>query len=1269
MKFQFNYFIVLIFLCCSISLYSAKNISKNLFDKNVVTETGEKINYSKAELQAQKVARKTPAIKQLTTNDLTTISKTPFDGKIDNLYSIMGTAIGRNSMHSMDIDKDGSVELICTATNQGFGVGNFWYIMKYDPIDKVWNQVWTSPQYTVSINCLEIVDLNNDGNYEILLGLSNGSIEIYNGATRDLIKSVSCVKEGVNSIVFADADNDSVDDIVISGSQNTYILDASTLTVKYTINKGANYVRVGVLDNTNKNEIVLSSGYIYKLLGTTLTTEWNYNTSSDGYVELSDIDNDLKKEVVFAQSWNYIYVYDVDTKTTKYSIKTDLDINSLCMADVNNDGVDEILYGDGQWGSVFCYNSVTHVKMWSVANPEHGVCALNYADVNNDGVKELIWTAGWTSTGSDYMYIYNVAGSKLLWRSDDIVGPMYAVASGDVDDDGKQEIVAVSYESESGYDSGILFIIDAQTNKLKWKCSGTFLNGCWTGLFDVLVSDIDNDGKNEIVIGAGQTYTGEIWIIDGKTHTIKSNHIFSTENMSEFYSLTIDDVDNDGKKELIALNRSKLYVINPSDWSIKWSVSVSSSYTNAVIKSVDINGDGNKEILVCKGNLQIVNSSDHSVWTSTDSNFTNFDTFDYNNDGVQDIIASTSTGHIMVIDGKTETTIRDITPETTSIGAVRVFKSNSTIFFIYSCGGKINLYQSDTNCSVSKYLGSNVGDVESLKLYNNQATSTEILIGTSISVLKMYWNVLTTSTNSLTIAADENSKASFSINTLKNWSVSSDQGWLSLNASTGTGNATLTATATANPRAEKRSAKLTITDSGSNSQLVTVTQDGATPVLTTSKTSMSIGALSGSTNSLNIIANLNWTASCDQSWLTMSSSTGSGNATLNLTASSNPTVGTRTATITLTGTGITAQKVTVVQDAGAVVLETSVNNLTIATALNSSKSVTVYSNVSWTASSDQTWLKASPTSATNTTSTQTTVTFTAQANPTTNTRTANVTISGAGATSQIITITQDGQVPAMVVSSNSLSIGAYANSTQILTIASNINWTATCNQDWLSLSSNTGSNNSTITLTAQNNPTILKRTATITVSGNSVQTQTIIITQDEGAAVLAVSTTSITINNQNLQISFNVVSNTSWVVSSNQIWLLANNISGTGNSKVSFNADRNNTSSNRAASLIVSGTGFTPQAITVTQDVTTGVSDIEKSTINLYPNPVTNNLYVNNLSNNTKIYIFNLNGMLMTSKVSESAMEKIDVSSFPKGVYTIRISDNMTVKFSKFTKY
>jgi hypothetical protein len=35
-----------------------------------------------------------------------------------------------------------------------------------------------------------------------------------------------------------------------------------------------------------------------------------------------------------------------------------------------------------------------------------------------------------------------------------------------VDDDGKDEIVMVSFESESGYDEGIIYIFDALTHEL-----------------------------------------------------------------------------------------------------------------------------------------------------------------------------------------------------------------------------------------------------------------------------------------------------------------------------------------------------------------------------------------------------------------------------------------------------------------------------------------------------------------------------------------------------------------------------------------------------------------------------------------------------------------------------------------------------------------------------------------------------------------------------------------------------------------------------------
>lgn len=117
------------------------------------------------------------------------------------------------------------------------------------------------------------------------------------------------------------------------------------------------------------------------------------------------------------------------------------------------------------------------------------------------------------------------------------------------------------------------------------------------------IADIDKDGNNEIIIVAGQTYIGEIWIIDGKNHTIKSNHIFSTPSTSEFYSLTVDDIDNDGQKELITVSSSVLYVINPTDWSVKWTVNTGSTGSGTILRSADINGDGNKEIIVCRGSI------------------------------------------------------------------------------------------------------------------------------------------------------------------------------------------------------------------------------------------------------------------------------------------------------------------------------------------------------------------------------------------------------------------------------------------------------------------------------------------------------------------------------------------------------------------------------------------------------------------------------------------------------------------------------------------
>jgi len=86
--------------------------------------------------------------------------------------------------------------------------------------------------------------------------------------------------------------------------------------------------------------------------------------------------------------------------------------------------------------------------------------------------------------------------------------------------------------------------------------------------------------------------------------------------------------------------------------------------------------------------------------------------------------------------------------------------------------------------------------------------------------------------------------------------------------------------------------------------------------------------------------------------------------------------------------------------------------------------------------------------------------------------------------------------PSLAVSSANLRLRAGENSSTTFNISSNINWSVSSNQEWLTLSKATGSNNCTITVTATANSTIYERTATLTIAGPGVSSSTITIVQE-----------------------------------------------------------------------------------------------------------------------------------------------------------------------------
>jgi mannan endo-1,4-beta-mannosidase len=258
--------------------------------------------------------------------------------------------------------------------------------------------------------------------------------------------------------------------------------------------------------------------------------------------------------------------------------------------------------------------------------------------------------------------------------------------------------------------------------------------------------------------------------------------------------------------------------------------------------------------------------------------------------------------------------------------------------------------------------------------------------------------------------------------------------------------------------------------------------------LTLSQSAVSLAA-GASTANVAVTANVSWTVTDDQGWLSVSPTSGSSNGSFTISATANTGSSARTGTVTVTGGSLT-RTVSVTQSAASsTTLNVSTTSLSLAAAAGSG-TFSITSNVSWSVSDNQSWLSVSPTSGSN----NATVTVTATANTSTSSRSGTVTVTG-GSLTRTITVTQAGQSSSnnLTLSASTLSLAAAAGSGTV-SVTSNVSWSVSDNQSWLSASPTSGSGNATLTLTATANTGTAARTATVTVTGGSI-TRTLSVTQ------------------------------------------------------------------------------------------------------------------------------------------------------------------------------
>jgi phosphotriesterase-related protein len=174
----------------------------------------------------------------------------------------------------------------------------------------------------------------------------------------------------------------------------------------------------------------------------------------------------------------------------------------------------------------------------------------------------------------------------------------------------------------------------------------------------------------------------------------------------------------------------------------------------------------------------------------------------------------------------------------------------------------------------------------------------------------------------------------------------------------------------------------------------------------------------------------------------------------------------------------------------------------------------VVSNIDWSVSEISDWITTTKTD-------DTTLIVSFDENMSVDSRSSEITVNGAGVTSQNIRVNQSGASPVLIVTPISRSVSAASGATSFA-VTSNMDWSASESSDWLTTSR---TDTATLAVSYDENTSVDSRFSEIKVNGAGVYSESIYVIQ-EGAIPSLIKPIS---DNQQIGVIPNPVSNKIWL--------------------------------------------------------------------------------------------------------------------------------------------
>ncbi|MDL1988603.1 MAG: S8 family serine peptidase [Deltaproteobacteria bacterium] len=340
---------------------------------------------------------------------------------------------------------------------------------------------------------------------------------------------------------------------------------------------GASYnasIVTGDVDNDGVLEVVTGSYegniYIWRYDGTPLEGWPVYIGGQSLTPALADLDGDGDLEIAIGTNSSYqnekLFVLHHNGDPfegnwpkgwgSEYGSEINYISDAPTIADIDGDGDLEILVANELREICAWHHDGTIVSGWpaDLFKSQNGT-GVSIGDIDGDGDMEILAAESSVSGVEVYgnVYAWHHDGSTVAGWPIDVDGTLYQPVLGDVNGDGKSEVIVGSRAGLFVFNAegALVFVKYIGINECKLPCLG----------------DLDNDGIPEIILLGGNN-TIYAWHGDG-SYVSGWPRTFGFYNDALVSGAVVGDVDDDGEKEIVAAvydsyyGRSYLYAFNP----------------------------------------------------------------------------------------------------------------------------------------------------------------------------------------------------------------------------------------------------------------------------------------------------------------------------------------------------------------------------------------------------------------------------------------------------------------------------------------------------------------------------------------------------------------------------------------------------------------------------------------------------------------------------------------------------------------------------------